>query len=115
LNLSEIQKLLRADVLTGDLDDNLEVKVAKASDLMSDVLTFSCSGALLITGLTNSQSIRTAQVADLCAIVFVRGKRPTADTIQLAKDGKIPLLATGFSMYEACGILFSNGLTGLKD
>jgi len=115
LNLGEIQKILQAEVLTGKVALDMEVRMAHASDLMSDVLSFCSSGALLITGLTNSQAVRTVELADLCGIVFVRGKRPSEETIRLAREKKIPLLATKFPMYEACGILYSNGLEGIKD
>lgn len=115
MNLEEIQKLLQAEVLTGETNFDLEVCTAKASDLMSDVLSFCGSGALLITGLTNSHVVRTAEVADLCAIVFVLGKRPSEDTIKMAREREIPLFATSLSMYEACGVLFSHGLAGAKN
>jgi hypothetical protein len=113
MRLNEIQKLLQAEVLTEDVNLSMDIRMAKASDLMSDVLSFCCSGALLITGLTNSQAVRTVEVADLCGIVFVRGKRPPNETIRLAKERKIPVLATNLQMYEACGILYSNGLAGI--
>ena len=115
MNLAEIQGILDAEVLTGKVDFNTEVGMVMASDLMSDVLSFCCSGALLVTGLTNSQTIRTAEVADLCAIVFARGKQTTEETIRLARERGIPLFTTELPMYEACGILFSNGLRGIKD
>ena len=110
LNLEKIGKLLQAEVLTGQYNTGVEVGNVMASDLMSDVLSFCCSGALLITGLTSAQTVRTAEVADLCAVVFTRGKKPTEETIRLAKEMKIPLFATKLPMYEACGVLYSNGL-----
>lgn len=94
--------------MTVDVDLSIDVQKIMASDLMSDVLSFCGSGALLITGLTNSQVIRTAHVAELCGVVFTMGKRPSENTIRLAQDKNIPLWVTDFSMYEACGILYSN-------
>jgi len=77
---------------------------------MSDVLAFSQPGALLLTGLVNAQTIHTAFIAEIKAIVFVRGKKPDNEVIALAKEKKIPLLGTPFSMFEACGILYKKGL-----
>jgi hypothetical protein len=88
----------------------LEVGSIKASDLMSDVLNSPGSGSLLLTGLTNSQTIRTVNVADLSAVVFVRGKIPSEETIKLAMSHHIPLMTTKLTMYEACGKLFASGL-----
>ena len=112
MNLGEIQKLVEAEVLTGGL--GTEVQTVMASDLMSDVLSYCCPGALLVTGLTNSQAVRTADLADLCAILFVRGKRPSIETIQLAKKRGVPLLTTHLPMYEVCGHLYASGLPGIE-
>jgi hypothetical protein len=80
---------------------------------MSDVLRSAKPGALLLTGQTNSQTIRTAKIAAICAIVFVRGKNPSDSTSRLAHRYKIPILATDLSMFDACGILYANGIKGV--
>ena len=108
MNLGDVQKLLRADVLTDEFDASVEVARIKASDLMSDVLSCCESGALLVTGLTNAQAVRTAEIVDLCGIVFARGKRPSVATIQMAKESRIPLMATTLTMYEVCGLLYAS-------
>jgi predicted transcriptional regulator len=77
---------------------------------MSDVLAFSQSGALLLTGLANIQTIQTAHIAEINAVIFVRGKKPDSKMIALASEKKIPLLGTRYSMYEACGLLYKMGL-----
>lgn len=110
MELEEIQKLVQAEILTGEEALSKEVQSAMASDLMSDVLSFCCPKALLITGLTNSQSVRTAELAELSAILFTRGKRPSLETIQMAQDRSVPLLTTKLPMYEVCGILYSRGM-----
>lgn len=109
--LVKIQELLEAEVLTKDVDFDITVSAVKASDLMSDVLTECERGSLLLTGLTNAQTVRTAEVVDISAIVFVRGKRPPNETIELAKESKIPLLLTKLTMFDACGVLYSQNLT----
>jgi len=111
LHLVKIQELLEAEVLTNDVDFDITVSAVKASDLMSDVLTECERGSLLLTGLTNAQTVRTAEVVDIGAIVFVRGKRPPNETIELAKESKIPLLLTKLTMFDACGVLYSQNET----
>jgi predicted transcriptional regulator len=108
--LEEIRDLLDAVVLARGEDMNMEIDRAYCADLMSDVLAFSISNSLLITGLTNTQVIRTAEVATIKAIVFVQNKRPDIQTISLATEKKIPLLVTNFSMFNTCGLLFERGL-----
>jgi predicted transcriptional regulator len=105
LTMSGIQQLLDAQVLCGG-DHALNVSDVGAADLMSDVLALSRPGMLLLTGLTNPQVIRTAVVADLCGVVFVRGRKPNAETLKLAREARLPILSTGLTMFEAAGRLY---------
>ena len=115
MTLGEVQKLLQAEILTGVFDPFVEISMIKASDLMSDVLTCCESGALLLTGLTNAQTVRTAELIDLCGIVFARGKIPSEEIVHLAEQSEIPLLATSQPMYKACGILYTYQESDGKD
>jgi predicted transcriptional regulator len=102
--------LLDCEVACGQEALDTPVGACFAADLMSDVLAFSAPDALLITGLTSVQSVHTAHVADCIGILFVSGKRPSPEALQLARDMSIPLLTTSRSMFEACGVLSTNGL-----
>lgn len=114
MKISEVKKVLKAEVLCGDnLMDN-EVSYAFGSDLMSDVLAFVKGKTLLLTGLTNQQVVRTAEMADLSAIVFVRGKKPGDDIVELATEKGIALLLTRDTMYTASGKLYGCGLEGVS-
>jgi predicted transcriptional regulator len=115
MTLEEIRKILEAEVLVGDDLLDLQIKMACGSDLMSDVLSFVKSEALLLTGLTNLQVVRTAEMADLAAICFVRGKRPDLPTIEIAKAKNIPLFMTPLPMFESCGRLWMHGLPGCSE
>lgn len=112
MQLREVQKILQCDVLTGEDSLDSEVEVGCAADLMSDVLAFSRSGSLLLTGLTNEQAVRTADIAEVAAIVFVRGKRPKNEVVELAKERGLPLMCTKLFMYDACGVLYQYNLKG---
>jgi len=112
MTFRELAGILDAEVVVGHDCMDVEIKNAFASDLLSDVLAFAREGALLITGITNPQVVRTAEMLELLGIVFVRGKKPDEDTVKLARTKKIPLFCTRYIMFEACGRLFSNGLVG---
>ena len=114
MNLINIIKLANGHVLTEDLDINIEISGAYGADLMSDVLAASQSDAVLLTGLTNPQVVRTAQMADFRAIIFVRGKQPQAETLLLAKQENIPLITSSFGMFELCGRLHKAGLPSFE-
>lgn len=112
MKISKIAEILRADVLCcGELGEN-EVTSACAADMMSDVLAFVKDHAVLITGLCNPQVIRTAEMMDIVCVVYVRGKKPDAMSIELAKSKNIVLLTCKYRMYQACGLLFAEGLRG---
>jgi hypothetical protein len=109
--LSDVRELLRCTVFTGEDSLGHPVMFGCASDLMSDVLAFSRSGALLLTGLVSVQTVQTSHIADIVGIVIVRGKTPDASVVELAKRNRMPLLGTPYSMYEACGILYRAGIS----
>ena len=110
MKLWDVKEILEAEVVAGgDLLDR-EVNTAGGSDLMSDVLAFVRPGALLLTGLTNPQVVRTAEMSEVRALCFVRGKLPDRETIELAESKNIPVLRTHLSMFASCGRLFENGL-----
>lgn len=110
--LAQIGDWLEAEVLTGAQFLDRQVVMAHSADLMSDVLAFSHSGSVLLTGLANPQVIRTAEVAGLVGIIFVRGKRPSPNVLELAAEYDLPLLLTSLAMFDAVGILFDHGLRG---
>lgn len=114
MTLKEIKELLQAEVICGGDYLDVEITFAGGSDLMSDVLAFSKPGILILTGLSNSQSVRTANIIDAKAIVYVRGKKPDQEGIELARKKGIPLLSTKHMMYTACGLLFNHGLPGVS-
>ncbi len=113
MTLREVKEILSAEVISGDQDLEKEIKYAFAADLISDVLTLGRGSGvltLLITGIVHPQVIYASNIFDLGAIVFVRGKRPADETLQLAIENQIPLLATPHIMFETCGLLYQHGL-----
>jgi predicted transcriptional regulator len=106
LPLKEIAEILEAELILDEGWLKKEIETIFCSDLMSDILSFSNSRSLLLTGLINPQVVRTAEMVEIKSICFVHGKLPHEDTIELAKQDKIVLLSTKFSMYEACGRIY---------
>jgi hypothetical protein len=113
MKLDEVGKILECDILTRNRDISLvEVDTVLASDGMSEILAFP-AGDLMVTGLTNIQSVRTAIVADVKAIVYIRGRLPKESTVSLALQKGIPLMATKLGMFEVCGLLWERGMKGV--
>ena len=110
MKLSEVRDILDAEVLYGEDELDREVFSACGSDFMSDVLAYVKNQALLLTGLVNPQVVRTAEMMDMKCIVFVRGKQPDQAILDLAQDRQLVVMATKERMYNACGLLYLNGL-----
>lgn len=115
MKVSEIADIVEAQIVCGADKKDLNIDSAFGSDMMSDVLAFVNDSAVLLTGLVNAQVIRTAEMMDMPCIVFVRGKKPTQEMIELADERGIILLATALRMYEACGKLYAAGLPARRD
>jgi predicted transcriptional regulator len=113
MKLSQIVEALEAKVLTGDDLLEKDIDTCGASDLMSDILAGLSEGCILLTGLTTVQVIRTAMVAEVGAVVFVRGKTPPQEVIDLAQEQELPLISSPYSMFVSCGRLHACNLTGL--
>ncbi len=115
MKLNEIVDAVNGKILVLPRTSDVEVEIGFASDLMSDVLHLVHlvqARTLLITGLTNVQVIRTAEIAELPLVLFVRGKQPMEDTLTLARHLGIGVLLSPYTMYESCGLLYQAGLSG---
>jgi predicted transcriptional regulator len=110
MQLRDVLKAIDGKVITAGVDLDISVRMGCGADLMSDVLAFTHADTLLLTGLTNPQVVRTADMAGIRAIVFVRGKLPPAETVALAREKSIPLMASKYTLFETAGRLFQAGL-----
>lgn len=113
MKISEIKKALNAELLVGEDQIDKNVVAAGGADLMADVLSAVAQEAVLLTGLTTEQALRTARISDVGCVVFVRGKKPGEQVLALARSYKIPVLTTKYSLFVASGRLYINGLRGL--
>lgn len=114
MKISTIRELLNAEVLAGEANLGHHVYSACGSDMMSDVLAFVKEQGLLLTGLLNPQVVRTAEMMDMRAILFVRNKQPNEEILALAEQFGIVVMSTPLHMFEACGRVYEGGLKGVK-
>jgi predicted transcriptional regulator len=110
MKLKDIIESVQGILVCGESHLDQEVKSGFASDLMSDVLTLLEDDILLITGLSNNQAIRTAEMSDISNILLVRNKRPSQSMIAMAKELDIALAYTPFSLFKVSGLLYAKGL-----
>ena len=110
LSIDNLLEILEAEIILDNGWFRDRISHVSASDLMSDILSYSKRKSLLLTGLTNPQTIRTAEMVEIAAICFVHGKVPHKETIELARTNQMPLLKTELAMFGACGRLYESGL-----
>jgi predicted transcriptional regulator len=113
MKIAEIREILKAKVIVGEDQLDAVVTGGGAADLMEDVLAAAAKGCALLTGVTTEYVIQTAKIAQVAAVVLVRGKHPPEKMVDLARQYKIPLLLTKYSLFVACGRLYMNGIRGL--
>jgi len=114
MKLSNLIQLIEGKVVTDSSINDYEIAGAMGADLMSDVLSSIKPESVLLTGLCNPQVVRTALIADSRAIIFIRGKSPAQETIDLANEENIPLITTSLGLFETCGILYQAGLPSFE-
>lgn len=110
MTVKEVKDILDANILCGEDQQNYRIEVAFASDLMSDVLTLKNDHVLLITGLANLQTIRTAEMSDISCVIFARNKKVTQDMLELARENRLIVLQCRYSVFKTCGLLFQAGI-----
>lgn len=113
MKIDEIVKLAEGEVCGCSSNGDFEMTKAFASDLMSDVLRFPMENTLLITGLCNTQTIRTAEMADLKVVLIGRDKQPDEEMIELATDSDITLIKSKYSLFKLSAILYNAGMKPL--
>ena len=110
MKIRDILQIIEGEVLCGHDYLDLEVEYACASDLMSDVLTVKTQNSILITGLSNVQSVRTAEMSDIRVILYVRDRHIDPEMIAVAQDNDMVILRTPYSMFKTTGCLYTAGL-----
>lgn len=115
MKIKEIKAILNASFLCGEDKQDADCMAGCGCDLMSDVLAFPKERMCLLTGLTNAHVIRTSEMLDVVCVVFVRGKQPPQDALELAQELGLAVLSTDCTLYEACGKLYAHGLPGKNE
>lgn len=110
MKLAELATLIQGRILEGEDQADLIVDRAYAADLLSDVLALTDERTALITGTVSPQVIRVAEILSVTTIIFVRGKCPQEKVLEYARKLRIPIVATKMTMFEACGLMYANGV-----
>jgi len=113
MKVADIIDITKGTVVCGSQKLDSELTHAFSSDLLSDVLTISKTGILLITGVANLQTIRTAEMAEVACILLVRNKKASPEMVGLASDLGLAIIESPYSMFGSSGLLFQSGLKPL--
>jgi predicted transcriptional regulator len=105
VTVSDLVRVLDGEVVCCEDQLGRRVKAFAASDLLSDVLAFEKHDYALLTGLTNAQIVRTADITGASCVVIVRNKQPQQAAVALAQSSSIPIILAHCNMFEACARL----------
>jgi len=87
-----------------------EIEGVFISDMVSDIVAGAQPGNVLLTIQTHKNLIATANLVDVSAIIFVRGKEPADDVVELANRAKITLFKTDLDAWKLALKLHELGL-----
>src|SRR5512138_1959359 len=109
MKIADIVNITSGKLICGHENAESEITHAFSSDLLSDVLTINKVGILLITGVANLQTIRTAEMAEVACVLLVRNKKANQEMIELARENGLIIIETPGSMFGTSGILYQGG------
>ena len=118
MKLKALIELLKLDTLY--IDDkalNKEYEFFFASNMMSNVLLMindNYQSTILLTGLTNTQSLITAEMLDVNAIIYLTEKIFSNEVIELAKSKNINIFRSSIDIEDMIQCLTRNGVKEIK-
>ena len=98
MKLSEIAEKLEIKPLNDMFDKDVEGVFI--SDMVSDIVAGATAGNILMTIQMHKNLIATANLVDVSSIIFVRGKKPLDDVIELANRAKISLFTSDLDSWK---------------
>ena len=98
MKISELQEKIGLKPLNTVYDKDIEGVFI--SDMVSDIVAGAKPNNLLLTIQTHKNLIATANLVDISAIIFVRGKEPLPDVIELADRAEITLFGTDMDAWK---------------
>jgi predicted transcriptional regulator len=110
MTIKDISERIEGNVLCCKDKESSKVEYAFSSDLMSDVLTVEKENLVLITGLTNLQTVRTSEMSDINCIIIARDKRVNNEIVTLARENNIVLIESPYSVFRISGELYKAGI-----
>ncbi|SRR6056297_2062611 len=110
MRVEKIVHIIDGEILTDGRDVENDIHYAFSSDLMSDVLTRDYDDTVLITGLSNIQAIRTAEMSDIGLVIIGRNKEIDVEMIRLAEANDIMLIKSAYSLFRISGLLYEAGI-----
>ena len=110
MKLRYLIEKLKLLVKYGDEILDRDVTGGYAGDLLSNVIANSKKGDVWITIQVHANIVAVAVLKELAAIIIVQGREPAEDTIQKAKEEKIPILVSNLSSFELIGKLYELGI-----
>jgi len=110
MKIRQIVELLEGKLLTSPEHMDYDIPCGFSCDLISDILMCVTEPTLILTGVVNHQIVRLADMIEIMGIVFVRGKRPPQERIEMARERDLPLVSTPYTMFKSSALLYNAGL-----
>jgi predicted transcriptional regulator len=97
-------------VSLNDYGTDKEIGGVYISDMVSDIITGAKANQILVTLQTHKSLIAAANLADVAAVVFVRGRKPADDVVALAAKAGIGLFVTEMDTWSFATKMYELGI-----
>lgn len=107
MKLGDIITKLNLKVFAGKNIDDIPIKGAYSSDLLSDVMAHSSESQLWITLQIHPNIIAVAGLKNHAAVILVNGRKPEKDTLSKAEEENRPVLGSEDSAFTLSGKIYT--------
>ena len=98
MTVSEIGKVLSAELICGDADKPFSG--VYVGDLLSRAMSRVEAGSLFVTIMANTNMIAVASLTEATAVILAEGVKLPSEAIEAADDNGITVLTSPLSAYE---------------
>lgn len=105
MNVKELADKLGAEILTGDINLDREVKNGYVGDLLSWVMSKAQQDDAWVTIMSNTNIVAVAVLTDVACVVLSEGVAPEEATLEKAISQEVAILKTELSSFDAACVI----------
>ncbi|MGE5256748.1 MAG: DRTGG domain-containing protein [Hyphomicrobiales bacterium] len=110
MKVRELVEAFKLKAVAGEQGLDREIKGGYCGDLLSDVMANAPVGSIWLTVQGHLNIVAVAVLREMAAIVITGGREADEETIQKARQERLPVLQWPRSAFELAGRLYGLGV-----